>query len=84
MRHQDACPGSLAQSLCSLLLLICCVLSSLHLPTFFFFDYLFILAALGFRCFAWAFSSYGEQGQLFAGVHALLVVVISLVVECSL
>ena len=50
----------------------------------FFFDYLFILAALGFRCFAWAVSSYGEQGQLFAGVHALLVVVISLVVECSL
>ena len=47
-------------------------------------NYLFILAALGLRCFAWAFSSYGEQGQLFLGVHGLLTVVISLVVERSL
>ena len=44
----------------------------------------FILAALGLHCFAWAFSSYGEQGQLFAGVRALLIVVIPLVVERSL
>ena len=51
---------------------------------FFLLNYLCILAALGLCCFVWAFSSYSEQRQLFLGVHGLLTVVISLVVERSL
>ena len=42
--------------------------------------YLF-LAALGLRCCAQAFSSYGEQGLLFVVVGGLLIVVASLVAE---
>ena len=42
---------------------------------------LFLLAALGFRCCAWAFSSCGEQGLLFVAVHGLLIVVSSLVAD---
>ena len=40
--------------------------------------YLFILAALGLCCCAWAFSSCGEQGLLFVVVHRLLIAVASL------
>ena len=42
--------------------------------------YLF-LAALGLRCYAWAFPSCGEQGLLFVEVHRLLTAVASLVAE---
>ena len=44
------------------------------------FIYLF-LAALGLRCCAWAFSSCGERGLLFAAVSGLLIGVASLVAE---
>ena len=44
------------------------------------FVYLF-LAVLGLRCCAWAFSSCGEWGLLFAAACGLLLVVASLVVE---
>ena len=40
---------------------------------------LFVLAALGLRCCAPAFSSCGEQELLFAAVRRLLTVVASLV-----
>ena len=50
----------------------------LFLHTFFFF-----LALLGLHCF-FAFSSCNEQGQLFVGVHGLLIVVASLVMEHGL
>ena len=43
-----------------------------------------ILAALGLRCCARAFSSCGEQGLLFFAVHGLLIEVASLVVEHGL
>ena len=56
-----------------------------------FFIYLFIylltyllLAALGLRCCARAFSSCGEGGLLFVVVHGLLIAVASLVVEHGL
>ena len=39
---------------------------------FFFF---FFLAALGFHCCAWAFSSCGEQGLLFVAVRGLPIAV---------
>ena len=45
--------------------------------------YLF-LAALGLRCCARAFSSWGERGLLFVAVHGLLIVVASLVAEHGL
>ena len=54
---------------------------------FFFKNYLFIyllLAVLGLRCCAQAFSSCGEQGLLFIAVRGLLIVVASLVVEHGL
>ena len=35
------------------------------------------LAVLGLRCYAWAFSSYGEWGLLFVAVRGLLIVVAS-------
>ena len=47
------------------------------------FIYLF-LAALGFCCYAWAFSSCGKWGLLFVAVCGLLIVVASLVVEHGL
>ena len=47
------------------------------------FIYLF-LAALGLRCCAQAFSSYGEQGLLFVAVRRLLIAVASLVAEHGL
>ena len=40
-----------------------------------------VLAVLGLRCCAWAFSSCVEQGLLFVAVHVLLIVVASLVAE---
>ena len=43
--------------------------------------FIYLLAALGFRCCAWAFSSCSERGLLFAAVCGLLIVVASLVVE---
>ena len=42
-----------------------------------YFIYLFILAALGLHCCAWAFSSCGERGLLFVAVHQLLIAVAS-------
>ena len=48
-----------------------------------YFIYLF-LAALGFCCCAWAFSSCGERGLLFIEVRGLLIAVASLVVEHGL
>ena len=52
----------------------------LFLNKFIYFIY-FFLAALGIRCYMWAFSSYGEQGLLFVVVHGLLIAVASLVAE---
>ena len=49
----------------------------------FLFIYLF-LAALGLHCYAWAFSSCGERGLLFVGVHRLLIAVASLVAKHGL
>ena len=46
--------------------------------------YLFILAALGLRCCARAFSSCGDQGLLFVAVRGLLIAVASLVEEHGL
>ena len=43
--------------------------------------YLFILAALGLRYCARAFSSCSERGLLFVAVRGLLIVVASLVAE---
>ena len=47
-------------------------------------DPFFFLAALGLRCCAWAFSSCGERGLLFAAVLGLLIAVASLVAEHGL
>ena len=43
-----------------------------------------LLAALGLRCCARAFSSCSEQGLLFLAVHGLLIAMTSLVVEHGL
>ena len=52
---------------------------------FFKFIYLFlVLAALGLRCCARAFSSCGEWGLLFIAVRGLLIAVASLVAEHGL
>ena len=40
-----------------------------------------ILAALGFCCCAWAFSSCSQRGLLFVAVRRLLIAVASLVAE---
>ena len=45
---------------------------------------LFVLAALGLRCCARAFSSCGERGLLFVVVRGLLIAVSSLVAEHGL
>lgn len=42
------------------------------------------MATLGLCSFTWAFSSHGEQGLLFVGVHRLLIVVTSLFAEPGL
>ena len=46
--------------------------------------HIFFLAVLCLRCCAWAFSSCGEQGQLFVVVHGLLIEVASLAAEHGL
>ena len=46
--------------------------------------FFFFLAALGLRCCARAFSSFGERGLLFVVEHGFLVAVASLVVEHGL
>ena len=56
---------------------------SFFLNKFIYFIYL-LLAALGLRCCAQAFSSCGEPGLLFVVVHRLLIVVASLVAEHGL
>ena len=45
---------------------------------------LFILAGLGLRCCAWAFSNCGERGLLFVVVRGLLIAVASLAAESGL
>ena len=55
-----------------------------HTHTPFFKIYFLFLAALGLRCCAWAFSSYGERGLLFIAVCGLLIEVASLVAERGL
>ena len=42
------------------------------------------MAALGLRCWAWAFSSCGKQGLLFVAVLRLLIAIASLVAEHGL
>ena len=49
-----------------------------------FFFLIYILAVLGFRCCARAFSSCSERGLLFVAVRGLLIVVASLVAEHGL
>ena len=44
----------------------------------------YFLAALNLHCYAWVFSSCGEQGLLFVAVCGLLIRVASLVAEHSL
>ena len=51
---------------------------------FFFFKFMYFLAALGLRCCVRAFSSCGKQELLFVVVHRLLITVASLVVEHGL
>ena len=55
----------------------------INLFIFYKFIYL-VLAALGLRCWARAFSSCGERGILFVVVHGLLIAVASLVAEHGL
>ena len=54
--------------------------AGLNSITFLFFSF-FLLAVLGLRCCACAFSNCGEPGLLFVAVHGLLIVVASFVVE---
>ena len=42
---------------------------------------MYVLAASGLRCCAWAFSSCGERGLLFVVVRRLLIAVASFVAE---
>ena len=49
--------------------------------SYFFLNYLFILAGLGLHGCTWAFSSCGEQGLVLVEVHGLLIAVASLVAE---
>ena len=58
--------------------------SSLLTLFFLFYKFIYLLAALGFRCCVWAFSSCGERGLLFLMVRGLLTAVASLVVEHGL
>ena len=44
-------------------------------------SFIYLLAALGLRCCAQAFSSCGERGSLFIAVRGLLIAVASLVAE---
>ena len=47
---------------------------------FYFYSLFYFLAALGVRCFVWAFSSFGEQRLLSSCVAQLLIAVASLAV----
>ena len=44
----------------------------------------YFLAALGLRCYTWAFSNCSQWGLLFVAVHQLLIAVASLDVEYRL
>ena len=48
------------------------------LKNLFIYLFIYLLAALGLRCCAWAFSSCGERGLLFVAVCGLLIAVASL------
>ena len=50
----------------------------------FFFKFLYFLAALGFCCWAQAFSSCGKQGLLFVAARGFLIAVASLVAKHGL
>ena len=52
--------------------------------SFFFFNFVLFLAALGLHCWVQAFSSCSEQGLLFVEVCGLLIAVASLVAEHGL
>ena len=58
--------------------------SLFFLKNLFIYLFIYLLAALGLRCCAQAFSSCGEQGLLFAVVHGLLIAVASVVAEHTL
>ena len=61
--------------------LIKCTLLELFLQAaqiFFFYKFIYFLAALGLRCCVRAFSSSGERGLLFVAVSGLLIAVASL------
>ena len=65
----------------------CLFRSSAHFCIGFFLKkllFIYLLAVLGLRCCAWAFSSCGERGLLFLAVCGLLIVVASLVAEHGL
>ena len=49
---------------------------TIYIPHLFFF-----LAALGLRCYAWAFSSCGKWGLLFVVAHRLIIAVASLLLQ---
>ena len=46
--------------------------------------FIFILTALSLRCYAWAFSSFGQQGLLFIVVCGLLATEVSLIADHKL
>ena len=48
---------------------------------FIYYLFIYLLAALGLRCCAWAFSRCGGQGLPFIAVRRLLIAVASLAVE---
>ena len=60
------------------------ILQSLFFLNKFIYLFIYLLAALGLCCCAWAFSSCGERGLLFVAVHRFLIAVASLVVEHEL
>ena len=58
-----------------------------YIGFFFLFNFIYLfslLAALGLRCYAWAFSSCGEGGLHFVATRGLLIAVASLVAEHGL
>ena len=57
------------------------ILGLLSLLLLLFNKFIYLLAALGLHCSAWAFSSWGEWGLLFVVVRGLLLAVVSLVAE---
>ena len=76
--------GSLVEARMSRMSSLTCLvpqLEWLRFPLFLLFIYLFILAVLGLRFCARAFSSCGERGPLFIAVRRPLTIVASLVAE---